>query len=214
MQRKWSEVAKFKIELSSPACAEMGGKMYITGGKNAKNRAVATVAYFDPFLKEITVTTDLGIARFGHGLVMLNNYIYAVGGYGDDGGRVACVERYSEASRKWETMPPLLNVRSALGCDALRGKIYVAGGYGPGTPGSGHQNELVKTVEMFDPKVKKWTTVAKLETPRAHVCCVTFQGKLWAVGGYDGSQASQVVEIYDPVSGASPPTPPGPANTP
>jgi len=49
MQRKWSEVAKFKIELSSPACAEMGGKMYITGGKNAKNRAVATVAYFDPF---------------------------------------------------------------------------------------------------------------------------------------------------------------------
>lgn len=194
MHRAWNKVAEFKFELSSPACAEMGGKMYITGGKNAKNRAVPTVAYFDPYYKEITLTSDLNIARFGHGLVMLDNYIYAVGGYGDDGGRVASVERYSEKTRKWESIHPLLNVRSALGCDALRGKIYVAGGYGPGTT----TNQLVSSVEMYDPQVKHWVTVAPLKTPRAHVCCVTYQGKLWAVGGYDGHQASHVVEIYDP----------------
>lgn len=67
------------------------GCRYITGGKNSKNRAVATSAYYDPVRKDITVTTDLQIPRFGHGLVELDGYIYAVGGYGDDGGRVDSV---------------------------------------------------------------------------------------------------------------------------
>lgn len=91
--RTWKEVAKFKSDLSSPACAVLNGKMYITGGKNSKNRAVATSAFYDPVLKDIIVTTDLQIPRFGHGLVELDGFIYAVGGYGDDGGRVDSVVR-------------------------------------------------------------------------------------------------------------------------
>ena len=199
LHRKWSEVARFKVELSSPACAEMGGKMYITGGKNAKNHAVATVVFFDPLLAEITETTDLDMARFGHGLVMLDDHIYAVGGYGDDGKRTKHVERYSERTQKWERVSELLEVRSALGCDALRGKIYVAGGYGPQPADNTHgTNVPVKQTEVYDPETKEWQKVADLTVPRAHVCCVAFQDKLWAIGGYDSKAASQVVEIYDP----------------
>eukprot|EP00035_Acanthoeca_spectabilis_P021525 m.438722 g.438722 ORF g.438722 m.438722 type:complete len:535 (-) comp18277_c0_seq1:61-1665(-) len=194
--RTWKEVAQFKSELSSPACAVLNGKMYITGGKNSKNRAVATSAYYDPVRKDITVTTDLQIPRFGHGLVELDGYIYAVGGYGDDGGRVDSVERYDEASKSWTAMPGLHDVRSALGCDALQGKIYVAGGYGPGT----QPQSLVDMVEVYDPRTSHWEKAASLNIPRAHVCCVTYQDKLWAVGGYDGQHASQTVEIYDPVT--------------
>jgi len=192
--RKWTTVANFKCELSSPACAILNGKMYITGGKNKQNRAVPTAAYYDPITRDITVTTDLQTARFGHGLVELDGYIYAVGGYGDDGGRVESVERYDEKSKKWTRMPNLADVRSALGCDALQGKIYVAGGYGRGS----QPQSLVDLVEVFDPKAGSWSTAPSLPVPRAHVCCVTYQGKLWAVGGYDGQHASQTVEIYDP----------------
>jgi N-acetylneuraminic acid mutarotase len=124
----------------------------------------------------------------------LDGYIYAVGGYGDDGGRVDSVERYDETTKTWTSMPGLHEVRSALGCDALDGKIYVAGGYGPGS----QPQSLVDMVEVFDPKTKHWDTVDPLNIPRAHVCCVTYQNKLWAVGGYDGQKASQTVEIYDP----------------
>lgn len=191
--RTWKVVADFKCELSSPACAVLNGKMYITGGKNSKNRAVATAAFYDPVRKDITVTTDLQIPRFGHGLVELDGHIYAVGGYGDDGGRVDSVERYDECNRTWVAMPGLHDVRSALGCDALRGKIYVAGGYGPGP-----QQTLVDMVEVYDPKTSHWEKAASLNIPRAHVCCVTYMDKLWAVGGYDGQHASQTVEIYDP----------------
>eukprot|EP00040_Diaphanoeca_grandis_P025313 m.140029 g.140029 ORF g.140029 m.140029 type:complete len:645 (+) comp30097_c0_seq2:138-2072(+) len=191
--KKWQKIAEFKCELSSPACAPMGGKMYITGGKNAKNRAVGTVAYFDPYDKQIHITTDLQIARFGHGLVELDDHIYAVGGYGDDGSRVALVEKYNETTKQWTDVPRLIEKRSALGCDALKGKIYVAGGYGPGSG-----NTLATSVEVYNPKLNAWAVVSPLNTPRAHVCCIAFQGQLWAIGGYDGGHASHKVEIYNP----------------
>jgi N-acetylneuraminic acid mutarotase len=68
--------------------------------------------------------------------------------------------------------------------------------YGPGT----QAQSLVDMVEVFDPKTSHWEKAASLNIPRAHVCCVTFQDKLWAVGGYDGQHASQTVEVYDPVT--------------
>lgn len=39
------------------------------------------------------------------------------------------------------------------------------------------------------------------------MCCIAFEGKLWAIGGYDGHHASQVVEIYDPAEDAWTPGP-------
>eukprot|EP00041_Stephanoeca_diplocostata_P022951 m.555728 g.555728 ORF g.555728 m.555728 type:complete len:156 (+) comp22184_c0_seq1:2220-2687(+) len=122
--------------------------MYVTGGKNVKNHAVATVSCFDPRTKEITLTTDLKVARFGHGLVELNGYLYAFGGYGDDGLRMASVERFDERSQTWEDVPSLRTIRAALGCDALNGKIYVAGGYGKAGDGNNNQQSLVKQVEV------------------------------------------------------------------
>eukprot|EP00041_Stephanoeca_diplocostata_P022955 m.556221 g.556221 ORF g.556221 m.556221 type:complete len:395 (+) comp22184_c0_seq38:1734-2918(+) len=196
--KEWSHVTEFKHLLSSPACAALNGKMYVTGGKNVKNHAVATVSCFDPRTKEITLTTDLKVARFGHGLVELNGYLYAFGGYGDDGLRMASVERFDERSQTWEDVPSLRTIRAALGCDALNGKIYVAGGYGKAGDGNNNQQSLVKQVEVFDPLTGAWGQAADLLTPRAHVCCVSYQGCLWTVGGYNGTEASQKVEIYDP----------------
>lgn len=74
-------------------------RMYVTGGKNQANRAVGTVSCFDPKTKDITMATELNIARFGHGLVEINDQIYAFGGYGDDGARMKHVERYDEISK-------------------------------------------------------------------------------------------------------------------
>ena len=55
--KKWATVSEIKDELSSCACAEMGGKLYMTGGKNSSNRAVPTVLCFDPSDKQVPDTT-------------------------------------------------------------------------------------------------------------------------------------------------------------
>lgn len=141
--------------------------------------------------------SKLNTLRFGHGLVVLHGSLYAVGGYGDDGGRVKSVEKYDQENNLWSEVAGLNSVRSALGCAVLNGNIYVAGGYGPTQPNFAGNLKL-DTVEKYDPATDTWTQIAKLAQARAHVCCIGYQGKLWAIGGYDGEHASQRVECYDP----------------
>eukprot|EP00039_Didymoeca_costata_P001922 m.56275 g.56275 ORF g.56275 m.56275 type:complete len:246 (+) comp11028_c0_seq2:100-837(+) len=132
-------------------------------------------------------------------LTTLYGNMYAVGGYGDDGGRVRSVERYDEAANVWHEVAGLNSVRSALGCAELDGHIYVAGGYGPSLPNAQNNNHKLSTVERYNPDNNTWTLVKPLGQARAHVCLIGYQGKLWAIGGYDGEHASQRVECYDPV---------------
>jgi len=196
---KWTTCAKMNSRLSSPSCAALGDFLYMTGGKNNDNQAVGTVTRFHPRTKSVQQMASLGTLRFGHGLVVLNSELYAVGGYGDDGGRVKNVERYNEEKNEWNEVAGLNSVRSALGCAVLNGHIYVAGGYGPSPPLQTNNHKLA-TVEKYDPKTDSWAEVAKLQQARAHVCCIGYMGKLWAIGGYDGEHASQRVECYDPAS--------------
>jgi len=112
---------------------------------------------------------------------------------------VRSVEKFNAEENKWEEVAGLNCVRSALGCAVLNGKIYVAGGYGPSQNGN-QSNQKLSTVEEYCPIQNKWTEVEPLKQARAHVCCIGYQGKLWAIGGYDGEHASQRVELFDPVT--------------
>lgn len=162
--------------------------------------AVGTVTRFHPQTKLVKIMAPLNVLRFGHGLVVLNGQLFAVGGYGDDGGRVRSVEKFNAEENAWEEVAGLNCVRSALGCAVLNGKIYVAGGYGPSQNGN-QSNMKLSTVEAYDPVANVWKEVEPLKQARAHVCCIGHQGKLWAIGGYDGEHASQRVECYDPKTG-------------
>lgn len=155
---------------------------------------------FHPQTKLVKIMAPLNVLRFGHGLVVLNGQLFAVGGYGDDGGRVRSVEKFNAEENAWEEVAGLNCVRSALGCAVLNGKIYVAGGYGPSQNGN-QSNMKLSTVEAYDPVANVWKEVEPLKQARAHVCCIGHQGKLWAIGGYDGEHASQRVECYDPKTG-------------
>ena len=53
---------------------------------------------------------------------------------------------------------------------------------GPSPPLQTNNHKLA-TVEKYDPKTDSWAEVAKLQQARAHVCCIGYMGKLWAIGG-------------------------------
>src|SRR5258705_331796 len=44
-----------------------------------------------------------------------------------------------------------------------------------------------------------WTAKKPLPTPRAYLGAVVLQGKIWAVGGYSGSNLANL-DVYDPVT--------------
>lgn len=66
-----------------------------------------------------------------------------------------------------------------LGVAVLDGKLYACGGYDGST--------FLRSVEVFDPRVNKWSLIAPMSVTRSRVALAANAGKLWAVGGYDGT---------------------------
>jgi kelch-like protein 8 len=65
-------------------------------------------------------------------------------------------------------------------------------------PGGFDDNAPLDCVEQYDPIKNIWTTVASTATPRGGVGVATLCGRLYAVGGHDGSNYLDTVEAYDP----------------
>ena len=64
--------------------------------------------------------------HFFSGVVALDQYIYAVGGY-DSTFQLPSVERYDVASNQWEFVSPMSRPRSALSIAVICGKLYAVG---------------------------------------------------------------------------------------
>ncbi len=60
----------------------------------------------------------------------------------------------------------------------------------------GHDGEgLLDTVERYDPQRDTWTVVTHLSSPCCLGSLVTLGDKLYAVGGYDGANVLQTLQV-------------------
>ena len=76
---------------------------------------------------------------------------------------------------------------------AMGGKIYVTGGY---TPGS-----LMHSAYVYDPQADAWTQLASMSTARRAHASAAVGGKLYVFGGLDASNGRlSTAEVYDPAS--------------
>jgi len=125
------------------------------------------------------------------GAVDKDGRIYAIGGTID-----GKVERFDEHTGLWSYTTPLNVPRSYLGATTdSTGQIYAVGGftYLPST-------SPVNTVERFDPTTETWVSVADMNVNRAGAGVVADQsGRIYAIGGSDGSNSLSSVERYDPL---------------
>lgn len=117
------------------------------------------------------------------------------------------VEEYDPAANSWTTKAPLPSGLHHAGAAAAGGKLYVIGGYTRSLLNVWHP---VATVYMYDPAKNAWTERSPMPTPRGALAVVEHQGKLYAIGGYDGSNNIAALEVYDPATdswGTKPPLP-------
>lgn len=73
-------------------------------------------------------------------------------------------------------------------CDLLT--ALFAGGFDDNAP--------LESVESYDSTCNQWTLVAQMSCPRGGVGIAALAGKIYAVGGHDGSNYLSSVEQYDP----------------
>lgn len=66
--------------------------------------------------------------------------------------------------------------------------IYVIGGH----------DEAVNKIEVFNITMNKWHECSPMNTWRFDVGIAELDGSIFAVGGFFGSEYSDVVERYDP----------------
>jgi N-acetylneuraminic acid mutarotase len=132
----------------------------------------------------------------------LGGKIYVVGGFEKPSlGNVinlaitAAVEAYDPATDRWAPRASMPAGLHHVGIGAVGGRLYVIGGYKQ----SGFSVwQPVAAVYAYDPERDSWTEHAPMPTARGALSVAVQDGKLYAIGGYDGTANSAAVEVYDP----------------
>ena len=83
--------------------------------------------------------------------------------------------------------------RNYLSLAVHAGNIYAIGGR--------NENNLLKSVEMFDINRNQWSVVKDMNRVRSDAGAATLQGNIYVVGGFDGVATTSTAEVFSPRSG-------------
>lgn len=116
--------------------------------------------------------------------------VYAVGGH-DGVDHLAATEVLDVENQCWRPCRPMRTERTYFGAEALHSRLYLYGG----------QNLEYKALcetECFDCLRGNWMAGPDLNVPRRNCASAMLDGRLYALGGFDGTQILSHVEAFDP----------------
>ena len=215
----WVQGAPFPEPSEEVLGASAGGKLYVFAGLAPGWKPKAMVMEYDPSANSWTKKQPMRLASHHVAFASLGNKIYAFGGFtfptsGAPGWTpVNNVWEYDPVSDQWKELAPMPTTRGAAAAGVVNGKIYVTGGVAslPGVNENGihpaRAQNVLATVEEYDPATNSWRTVRPLLLARNHHVAAGVGDKLYVIGGRVGSgfitRASNnvdLVEMYDPAS--------------
>ena len=141
-----------------------------------------------------TTKAPMPTARYGFAAAVVNNKIYAIGGYTDQGLITNLNEEYDPASNSWTTKTPMTVARDPA-VVVVNNKIYAIGG---GT-NQEYSNTHSNLNEEYDPASNSWTTKTPMTVAR-DPAVVVVNNKIYAIGGWTNQGPSNLNEEYDPAS--------------
>jgi N-acetylneuraminic acid mutarotase len=106
---------------------------------------------------------------------------------------VACaILFYSESvfaqQGSWVRLAPVGEARQEVAVAEVNGKIYLVGGIGAGIS--------LRSVEVYDPKIDRWSFVAPMPETLHHTSAVGLDGRLYVIGGYNSLSFNPVNSAY------------------
>lgn len=121
--------------------------------------------------------------------------LYVLGGLADEKA-LSSVEVLDTADHTWETLPSMLSERGgSFGTAVIDNRLYVLGGQA-----SGEDSEGLASAEVYDPALGYWNLLPPMMTCRHNFVTAVVGGKLYAIGGDDGTEALACGEVYQPGS--------------
>jgi N-acetylneuraminic acid mutarotase len=108
----------------------------------------------------------------------------------------ACtVAEVSQVPGTWTTAAPLPDKRTEVSMTSDGGRLYLLGGFGPGT----NSASAPRAVYAYSPSIDDWTPLTQLPEGVNHAGLVYLDGKLYVIGGYREStfEPTSRLRIYD-----------------
>ncbi|UCH75753.1 MAG: hypothetical protein JSU82_07970 [Rhodospirillales bacterium] len=197
-QGEWGTAAPLPAAHSEFAVAELAGEIYVIGGYAIGDVAGTSVHIYDAAADRWRRGPPL--PEPAHHLMAASaaGRVFVFGGQGGIFGRgfTDAVWALDPAAGEWEARAPLPRARGAGVAVTLDGKIYVAGG----RPPHGHD------FAVYDPAADRWEVLPALPSQRNHLAGAAIGGKIFIAGGRLGpgyrSEASAILEVFDPTTGA------------
>ncbi|KAL8604119.1 hypothetical protein ACOMHN_047331 [Nucella lapillus] len=165
---------------------------------------------YDPGPNTWSLLGKLPEARHHHGCVMLDGYLYVIGG---SLVRENDLSNMTEASRScyrydfggdfWTAIAPLACTRMYHGVAALEGIIYAVGGEtSDHCKDASENNCFLDSCEYYNPDTDEWGPIANIKDGTIGAAVIGFRGLVWVMGGFvehnNGKIVLAAVECYDP----------------
>ena len=189
------------------------GRILIAGGDDASGRLDAitdTAEIFDPSTGRWDQAGAMSWQRTAHAAVALNDgRALLVGGAGvkqtdiqQQGQSLPLLEAetFDPSTDTWSLAGEISIPREGLAIAKLAdGNILISGG----DNGSGEDDSVVNTAEVFDAASGIWSLTASMSISRqGHSAVLLRNGAVLVSGGDDSEDALRSTEIYDPAGGA------------
>jgi N-acetylneuraminic acid mutarotase len=201
------------------AVAELDGKIYLMGGYKYYGIVVSrAVEVYDPRTDRWEQKAALPQGRHHPAAAAVNGKLYFIGGFTSlwnwhtltnltkwkfEDNPARDVWEYDPGQNRWRARAPMPTARGALAVGVIDGKIYAVGGKREPKEDGGKKagrEEILNTLEVYDPVADTWQTLPPMPTPRDHVTAAVLDGRLYVIGGRRGSVGSSMTvnEMYDP----------------
>lgn len=184
---RWSQRKTLPVHRYGHKAVYLDGFIYIIGGfenfspVNLEKTSSRCCFWFEVSSGRWGIMAPLNHTRAYHGLTVLDNDIYVVGGVDCNNRLLGSLERYDKANDEWTVLSgELYSPRMAMGFCSHKQQLWVAGGIVQ----IGRRTCSTAYVEVYNPETERWSfAVNFLPSPRSCLTLVECSGQMYAVGG-------------------------------
>ena len=194
----WITRASLPTARKELAAGTASGQLYAIGGVTAAGTVLTTVQAYNASTNTWTTKPPLPAPRWRtNGTATINGILYLAGGVGPTTpGHTKTLYVYNSLTSSWSTKASMPIAGGCGGSGAISGIVYVLVGCDALTSTtSGAKGILLR----YDPTANTWSTKAASPTPHQLPAVTAVGGKLYVMGGKNGSGiATNVVHAYSP----------------
>ena len=205
----WQRLTDMPTVRSGAKAAVVDGKIYVLSGRVGKDRqavnlkVLKVVEMYDPQTDTWVRKQDMSGHRMAFGIGVVAGKIYIIGGTADvqPGApwRVDLVEVYDPATDTWAKRANMPARRMSVRTAVIRDTIYAIGG--SGWPPDGAGGPYLGTIEVYEPRINRWTKRPDMPNPRLVFSSVAIDEKIYLIGGLRaGDRHRAPVEVYEPAT--------------